>query len=288
MTGYGCSERAGDDQRIRVEMRSVNQRFLDVQIKAPRTMLQVEDRIRKLIESVLARGRVTVYIEWKSVADEGPHGQHPRRARAHQAAQAAGRRALHPGGGRPLCRHQVSPDIRAGIGTARAGRGLGGARAGHSGGSRRARRHARRRGGGTQGRARRAARRHRRYRGEADRVVSRGGGSGEGASDREDHRAPGRFSAHRRDAPRAGGRCRGGARGLHGGGRQARRARLAVTRVPDRATSRSASASTSSCRRCSGRRTPSVPRAVDIGVTGPVLSLKEEIEKLREQVQNVE
>ncbi|MFH1865739.1 MAG: YicC/YloC family endoribonuclease [Candidatus Eisenbacteria bacterium] len=72
MTGYGCSERACDDQRIRVEMRSVNQRFLDVQIKAPRTMLQVEDKIRKLIESVLARGRVTVYIEWKSAADEGP------------------------------------------------------------------------------------------------------------------------------------------------------------------------------------------------------------------------
>ena len=72
MTGYGCSERAGEDRRIRVEVRSVNQRFLDVQIKAPRTMLQVEDRIRKSIESVLARGRVTVYIEWKSASDDSP------------------------------------------------------------------------------------------------------------------------------------------------------------------------------------------------------------------------
>ena len=72
MTGYGCSERTGEDRRIRVEIRSVNQRFLDVQIKAPRTMLQVEDRIRKGVESVLARGRVTVYIEWKSAADESP------------------------------------------------------------------------------------------------------------------------------------------------------------------------------------------------------------------------
>ena len=66
MTGYGCSERTGEERRVRVEVRSVNQRFLDVQIKAPRTMLQVEDRVRKLVESVLARGRVTVYIEWKS------------------------------------------------------------------------------------------------------------------------------------------------------------------------------------------------------------------------------
>ena len=72
MTGYGCSERTGEDRRVRVEVRSVNQRFLDVQIKAPRTMLRVEDRIRKLVESMLARGRVTVYIEWKSAADESP------------------------------------------------------------------------------------------------------------------------------------------------------------------------------------------------------------------------
>ena len=72
MTGYGCSERTGEEQSVRVEVRSVNQRFLDVQIKAPRTMLQVEDRVRKLVESVLARGRVTVYIEWKSATEESP------------------------------------------------------------------------------------------------------------------------------------------------------------------------------------------------------------------------
>lgn len=72
MTGYGCSERTGEERRVRVEVRSVNQRFLDVQIKAPRTMLQVEDRVRKLVESVLARGRVTIYIEWKSATEESP------------------------------------------------------------------------------------------------------------------------------------------------------------------------------------------------------------------------
>jgi uncharacterized protein (TIGR00255 family) len=72
MTGYGCSERTGEDQRVRAEVRSVNQRFLDVQIKAPRTLLQVEDRVRKLVESRLARGRVTVYIEWKSASDASP------------------------------------------------------------------------------------------------------------------------------------------------------------------------------------------------------------------------
>lgn len=65
MTGYGSSERADGGRRIRVEVRSVNQRFLDVQVKAPRLLLPVEDRIRRLIESTLARGRVTVYVDWR-------------------------------------------------------------------------------------------------------------------------------------------------------------------------------------------------------------------------------
>ena len=72
MTGYGCSERTDDEVRVRVEMRSVNQRFLDVQVKAPRAMLQVEDRVRGLVESRLSRGRVTVYIEWKSASELAP------------------------------------------------------------------------------------------------------------------------------------------------------------------------------------------------------------------------
>jgi len=63
MTGYGSSERTEGGLRVRVEIRSVNQRFLDLQIKGPRQFLQIEDRIRKSVEGELGRGRVTVYIE---------------------------------------------------------------------------------------------------------------------------------------------------------------------------------------------------------------------------------
>jgi uncharacterized protein (TIGR00255 family) len=63
MTGYGSSERTDGGLRIRVEIRSVNQRFLDLQIKGPRQFLQIEDRIRKSVEAAVRRGRVTVYIE---------------------------------------------------------------------------------------------------------------------------------------------------------------------------------------------------------------------------------
>ncbi len=66
MTGYGSSERTDGGQRIRVELKSVNQRFLDIQIKAPRVLLKIEDKLRQAIESRLARGRVTVYVEWRN------------------------------------------------------------------------------------------------------------------------------------------------------------------------------------------------------------------------------
>ncbi len=65
MTGYGGSDRTDGGRRIRAEVRSVNQRFLDLQIKAPRLFLPVEDRIRRTIESRVARGRVTVFIDWR-------------------------------------------------------------------------------------------------------------------------------------------------------------------------------------------------------------------------------
>ncbi len=71
MTGYGSDESASGGRSVRVEVRSVNQRFLDLQVRAPRLLLCVEDRIRRHIESVLDRGRVTVYIEWRDEAALG-------------------------------------------------------------------------------------------------------------------------------------------------------------------------------------------------------------------------
>jgi uncharacterized protein (TIGR00255 family) len=65
MTGYGGSEGTEGGRSVRVDVRSVNQRFLDIQVKAPRLLLPVEDRVRKSVESRLARGRVTVFVDWR-------------------------------------------------------------------------------------------------------------------------------------------------------------------------------------------------------------------------------
>ncbi len=69
MTGYGGSEGTDGGRSVRVDVRSVNQRFLDIQVKAPRLVLPVEDRIRKAVEGRLARGRVTVFIDWRETGE---------------------------------------------------------------------------------------------------------------------------------------------------------------------------------------------------------------------------
>ncbi len=74
MTGYGSAERTMDGRRVRAEVRSVNQRFLDIQVKAPRLFLRIEDRIRRYLESQLHRGRVTVYMEWREEGESAAPG----------------------------------------------------------------------------------------------------------------------------------------------------------------------------------------------------------------------
>ncbi|MCG6552780.1 MAG: YicC family protein [Candidatus Magnetominusculus sp. LBB02] len=58
MTGYGASERNG----LKVEMRSVNHRFLDLNIKAPPFFLKYEIGIRNLIKESFHRGHIDVYV----------------------------------------------------------------------------------------------------------------------------------------------------------------------------------------------------------------------------------
>ena len=66
MTGFGKSEITKDGRKIRVEIKSVNHRFLDINIRMPRFLLFLEDEIRKYLKSVLSRGRVDVFVNYSS------------------------------------------------------------------------------------------------------------------------------------------------------------------------------------------------------------------------------
>ncbi len=62
MTGFGLAEGASPSGTYRVEIRGVNNRFLELQIRLPKFAANLEARVKKEISSVISRGSVTVLI----------------------------------------------------------------------------------------------------------------------------------------------------------------------------------------------------------------------------------
>lgn len=62
MTGYGRSEAVIDGKRIMCEIKSVNHRYSDYNIKVPRNCGFLEDKIKKLACEKIVRGKVDIYI----------------------------------------------------------------------------------------------------------------------------------------------------------------------------------------------------------------------------------
>lgn len=62
MTGFGRAETNAEAYRILVEMKSVNHRFCEINIRMPKQFLSLEDKIKRVIASSVKRGRVEVFI----------------------------------------------------------------------------------------------------------------------------------------------------------------------------------------------------------------------------------
>ena len=71
MTGYGSAELERDGQRLSAEVRSVNHRFCEVSIRAPKLVSLFEDQIRQLIQERFSRGKITIGISWGGAGDSG-------------------------------------------------------------------------------------------------------------------------------------------------------------------------------------------------------------------------
>ena len=63
MTGFGRSNGENDDFEITIEMKSVNHKYLDIQVKSPYYFNYMEEDIKKTIRKYLGRGRVDVFIK---------------------------------------------------------------------------------------------------------------------------------------------------------------------------------------------------------------------------------
>jgi len=71
MTGYGSSDFERDGQRLTAEIRSVNHRYCEVSIRAPRLVSNFEDQIRQLIQERFSRGKFNLSVTWSGVGEAG-------------------------------------------------------------------------------------------------------------------------------------------------------------------------------------------------------------------------
>ena len=62
MTGYGRAVQTIDGREITVELRSVNNRYLDCTVKLPRMFSFAEDSVKNRVKAAVSRGKVDVYI----------------------------------------------------------------------------------------------------------------------------------------------------------------------------------------------------------------------------------
>lgn len=65
MTGYGRAQVEKDGLNLNIEIKSVNNRFLDVGIKLPRQLFYLEDSLKKMLGSKINRGSVSVFINYE-------------------------------------------------------------------------------------------------------------------------------------------------------------------------------------------------------------------------------
>lgn len=70
MTGYGRYEIQENERKVLVEISSVNHRYLDLNIRMPRVLMHLEDEIRKILKEKVARGKVEVSLTYQSTSKE--------------------------------------------------------------------------------------------------------------------------------------------------------------------------------------------------------------------------
>ena len=69
MTGFGRCEISEGDRKMTVEMKSVNHRYLDVNIKMPKKLNFFESAIRSLLKAYLQRGKVDLFITYEDLSE---------------------------------------------------------------------------------------------------------------------------------------------------------------------------------------------------------------------------
>ncbi len=69
MTTFAKTEASGPDWNLSLELKSVNSRYFDLHLRAPREMSGLEDKIRRYLKEKFIRGRVDLYIQYETFSD---------------------------------------------------------------------------------------------------------------------------------------------------------------------------------------------------------------------------
>ena len=64
MTGYGMALLKSENYMTKVEVKSVNSRYLELNLRVPKDFMAIEDKIRQIIKSKLKRGKVDLYLSY--------------------------------------------------------------------------------------------------------------------------------------------------------------------------------------------------------------------------------
>ncbi len=70
MTGYGRCEHIDENRKIVIDIRSVNHRYCDISVKAPRAYGYLEDKIKEYLSGEISRGKVEVFVYIENYTNE--------------------------------------------------------------------------------------------------------------------------------------------------------------------------------------------------------------------------
>ena len=70
MTGFGHGEVSNDkNQKVTVEMKSVNHRYCDISLKLPKKLAMVEANIRNIMKEYASRGKIDIYVSYEDLSE---------------------------------------------------------------------------------------------------------------------------------------------------------------------------------------------------------------------------
>ena len=69
MTGFGRFEKVTADYKISIEIKSVNHRYCDLNIKLPKKFNAYENNLRNIMKKYAARGKIDVYVLYEDYSE---------------------------------------------------------------------------------------------------------------------------------------------------------------------------------------------------------------------------